>query len=325
MHLYETLIDLSPALHYNKSTVPITLKGKSIMTNTIGNNIKEKRIKCGFTQEEVANRIAVTPQAVSKWENGGGLPDITQIAPLARLFGVSTDALLGVATDLQGAAHLNTAQEHVTALLESTQPITERHLAAYRYLCEESDREPANYPLMCLCINHGAEISRYTDFDGFLSDRPEEKHSIFADCERRNACIDRYCEDRNVIEKADFAMAWIYLHCQEFDKARKRIDCLPSLMSNNLREPLEAQLALFEHGYASEKEVIKNNMRKLLHATGKEFAYSFEDIAREEKAEVSAAYFEKMCGIIKAYEAFDFLCDIAKEWEKEISQFLPKD
>ena len=73
MHLYETLIDLSPALHYNKSTVPITLKGKSIMTNTIGNNIKEKRIKCGFTQEEVANRIAVTPQAVSKWENGVSL------------------------------------------------------------------------------------------------------------------------------------------------------------------------------------------------------------------------------------------------------------
>ncbi len=295
------------------------------MTKTIGKNIKEKRKKCGFTQEEVANRIGVTPQAVSKWENDTGLPDITQLAPLARLFGVSTDALLGVATDLQGAAHLNAAQEHVTALLDSSRPIAERHLAAYQYLCEESDKEPANYPLMCLCINHGAEISRYADFDGFLSDRPEETQRIIADCERRNVCIDRYCEERSIIEKADFAMAWIYLHRKEYDKAKTRINRLPSLMSNHLREPLDAQLALFEHGYTSEKEVIKNNIRMLLHATGKEFAYSFEDIAREETAEESAIFYERMRDIMKAYEAFDFLCAEAKEWQKEIGKFLPKD
>ncbi len=295
------------------------------MTKTIGKNIKEKRKKCGFTQEEVANRIGVTPQAVSKWENDTGLPDITQLVPLARLFGVSTDSLLGVATDLQGTAHLNAAQEHIAALLDSSQPIAERHLAAYRYLCEESDREPANYPLMCLCINHSAEISRYADFDGFLSDRPEEAHRIFADCERKNACINRYCEERSIIESADFAMAWIHLHRKEYDKARTRIKALPSLMSNNLREPLEAQLALFEHGYKSEKEVLKSNIRKLLHATGKEFAYSFEDIAREETAEESMVFYEKLCGIIKAYEAFDFLCAEAQEWQEEIDRFLPKD
>lgn len=294
------------------------------MTNIIGKNIKEKRKKCGFTQEEVANRIAVTPQAVSKWENGVGLPDITQLAPLARMFGVSTDTLLGVATDLQGAAHVNAAQEHVTALLESSQPIAERHLAAYQYLCDESDREPANYMLMCLCIKHGAEISRYADFDGFLSDRPEEKNKIFAECERRNVCIDRFCEDKSVVETADFAMAWIHLHCKEFDKARTLIDRLPSLLSNNLREPLETQLALFEHGYASEKEVLKNNIRKLLYATGKEFAYGFEDIAREEGVEESTAIYEKMRNVIRAYGAFDFLTHEADKWEKEINRFLPE-
>ena len=95
-------------------------------------------------------------------------------------------------------------------------------------------------------------------------------------------------------------------------------------MSNHLREPLDAQLALFEHGYTSEKEVIKNNIRMLLHATGKEFAYSFEDIAREETAEESAIFYERMRDILKAYEAFDFLCAEAKEWQKEIGKFLPK-
>lgn len=295
------------------------------MTSMIGNNIKEMRRKCGFTQEEVAARISVTPQAVSKWENGGGLPDITQLAPLARLFGVSADALLGIAADLHGQAHLNAAEEHIAALMKSSRPLVERHLAAYRYLCKESDREPANYPLMCLCLNHGAEISRYADFDGFLSDRPEERDEIYADCERRSACIDRYCEEKAVVEKADFAMAWIQLHRRKFVQTRTLIDRLPSLTSNNLREPLETQLALFEHGYASEKEVIKSNLGKLLNATGKELAYSFEDIAREESAEVSAAVYAKMLGVIKAYEAFDFLADKARQWENEIRRFLPQD
>lgn len=295
------------------------------MTNTIGNNIKEMRRKCGFTQEEVASRIAVTPQAVSKWENGGGLPDITQLVPLSKLFGVSTDMLLGITSDLQGQAHLNAAQEHVTVLLESSRPIAERHLAAYRYLCAESDREPTNYELMCLCLNHAAEISRYDDFDGFLSDSPEEKEEIYADCERRNACISRYCEEKEVVEKADFAMAWIQLHRKEFGKAKALIDRLPSLTSNNLREPLETQLALFESGYTQEKEVIKSNLLKLLNATGKEFAYSFEDIAREEDRADTRSIYEKLIGVIKAYEAFDFLVDEAREWKREISRFLPQD
>ena len=44
----------------------------------------------GFTQEELAEQIGVTSQAVSKWENNTGLPDISQVVPLANFFGVST-------------------------------------------------------------------------------------------------------------------------------------------------------------------------------------------------------------------------------------------
>lgn len=40
------------------------------MNTTIGENIRIMRHKCGFTQEELATRLSVTPQAISKWENG---------------------------------------------------------------------------------------------------------------------------------------------------------------------------------------------------------------------------------------------------------------
>ncbi|MGN0173404.1 MAG: helix-turn-helix domain-containing protein, partial [Acutalibacteraceae bacterium] len=48
----------------------------------------------GYTQEEIANLLSVTAQAVSKWEMGVSMPDISLIVPIANIFGISTDLLL---------------------------------------------------------------------------------------------------------------------------------------------------------------------------------------------------------------------------------------
>ena len=51
----------------------------------IGENIKTYRQKKGYTQEEVANRLHVTRQTISKWEMGETLPDIRQSKKLSNL------------------------------------------------------------------------------------------------------------------------------------------------------------------------------------------------------------------------------------------------
>lgn len=61
----------------------------------IGNKIRELRIKEGYTQEELANKLNVTPQAVSRWECGVSLPDITMLPLISKAFFVTTDHLLG--------------------------------------------------------------------------------------------------------------------------------------------------------------------------------------------------------------------------------------
>lgn len=66
------------------------------MKNSIGQNIKRLRKAFNYTQEELAERINVTAQAISKWENEMGMPDISQLIPLATVFGVSTDTILGM-------------------------------------------------------------------------------------------------------------------------------------------------------------------------------------------------------------------------------------
>lgn len=59
----------------------------------IGNKIKELRKQRGITQEQLANSIGISFQAVSKWENNIALPDITLTPILASYFGVSMDEL----------------------------------------------------------------------------------------------------------------------------------------------------------------------------------------------------------------------------------------
>ena len=65
----------------------------------IGRKIKELRKQNGMTQEDLAERLHVSFQAVSKWETGNAAPDLSQIVPLADLFGVTTDALLRFADE----------------------------------------------------------------------------------------------------------------------------------------------------------------------------------------------------------------------------------
>ena len=54
----------------------------------------ELRKKNGWSQEELAERLNVTRQSVSKWEGAQSIPDLDKILMLAQIFGVTTDYLL---------------------------------------------------------------------------------------------------------------------------------------------------------------------------------------------------------------------------------------
>lgn len=63
---------------------------------TIGTTIKTLRREHDITQEQLAEYLNVSPQAVSQWETDRTAPDISQLPVLANIFGVTTDQLLGV-------------------------------------------------------------------------------------------------------------------------------------------------------------------------------------------------------------------------------------
>ena len=66
------------------------------MNIKIGEIIKKLRKERDVTQEKLADYLGISYQAVSKWENGTALPDITLVVPLANFFGVSADELFSL-------------------------------------------------------------------------------------------------------------------------------------------------------------------------------------------------------------------------------------
>ena len=61
---------------------------------TLEEQIKYYRKQAGLSQEKMAEKIGVSRQAITKWENGTGTPDIANLMAIANLFQISVDELL---------------------------------------------------------------------------------------------------------------------------------------------------------------------------------------------------------------------------------------
>ena len=61
---------------------------------TLGEKIKEARKQCGLSQEQLAEKMAISRSAVAKWEANNGLPDVDNLKALAQFLNVSIDYLL---------------------------------------------------------------------------------------------------------------------------------------------------------------------------------------------------------------------------------------
>ena len=78
------------------------------MEQSLGKRIVQYRKQMGLTQDQLAEQLGVTAQAVSKWENDISCPDINMLPRLAEIFGTTTDTLL---TELDECSHIHLTAE----------------------------------------------------------------------------------------------------------------------------------------------------------------------------------------------------------------------
>lgn len=112
------------------------------MTFHLGENLKTYRLQKGLTQEQVANVFGVSPQAISRWENGSAYPDVTLLPGIAMYFDVSLDTLLGM-DKLRDADAVNEIHRRVHALV-----LEQRYAEAVALIKDGLKRYPNNSGLL---------------------------------------------------------------------------------------------------------------------------------------------------------------------------------
>ena len=103
----------------------------------IGNQIKALRLKKSVTQEAMAEHFGMTAQAVSKWECGTSVPDISLLPELSAYFGVTIDALFALDDE--------TRMERIQNMLWDERYLNPSDVENERaFLLEKARREPEN-------------------------------------------------------------------------------------------------------------------------------------------------------------------------------------
>ena len=102
------------------------------------------RKKYGWSQEELAERLDISRQSVSKWESGASIPDLERIVGMSQLFGVTTDYLLkdemeetefadGMTPEITEGKVITV--EEANTFLEATRNMLPGLLRQYPYVC----------------------------------------------------------------------------------------------------------------------------------------------------------------------------------------------
>ena len=90
--VYAVMQGIKALKKYNRSEE--VRKEKAETRRSLGEVLKEHRVRCKMTQEFVAESLGVSRQAVSKWETGTADPSTSNLLALAKLFGISAEELL---------------------------------------------------------------------------------------------------------------------------------------------------------------------------------------------------------------------------------------
>lgn len=212
-------------------------------------NFKKYRKLSGMTQNEVAKFLMVTPQTVSKWETGNGTPDISMLVPIAELFCVSTDELLGRADTLT-----DTELDEIYTVEE---PLKDK----YDKYIELLISNPNNEKILLMLLSLAAE--RLTYEKKTLSEAEKESLVCVAQDHAGRFAKDSTC---GTLAEARGKLADVYIAAGDFRRAKEEIDCLPG--SRYTKNRMLGNLALNE-GKAEEsrefyRESVYNTVAYLL-------------------------------------------------------------
>lgn len=215
------------------------------MQLNLGNNIRQYRRKDKRTQEQLAEVLGVTAQAVSRWESGGSYPDMDLIPSIANFFGVTIDELFGYEGDRN--KRIEALESQIYDMIDMNNGrdvcVAECIALARKSLLEFPGNEKLMLALASTLFNAG--YVRYgekhlTDSEGYgIFDT--ETHKTYAEWVEAITIYEKVLQTLPMGEHRDRAikeLSQLYLNMGESEKCKALVDSAPDMW--NSREFLSA-------------------------------------------------------------------------------------
>ena len=179
------------------------------MNIKIGAIIKKLRTENNITQDTLATAVGVTPQAISRWEQGGGYPDIELLPALADFFSVSTDELLGY--------KLSEREEELASIKKEMERLAEVGSIEERvaYARNAYARYPNDYEIrdhLAVCLYHVWQETH--------------DEALFAEIESLLGSVANECTDENTRYDAINTLIMLYGEVKQSEKAKELVNRL---------------------------------------------------------------------------------------------------
>ncbi len=208
---------------------------------TIGETIRKMRRARDITQEELADLLHITPQAVSRWETDATTPDVGSLIGLARIFDCTTDDILGMNT----VKKEDRIQYYMNLIHEASfpgEPDGEKVIA----ICRDALREyPGEFELM---KQLASELAIYADY--YTNSNPEKYNAMMRESIDLLEYIAAHCSDAALLGDVCRDLYMRLNAVGRKEEAKKYVKYFPSLWKS--REVLE-----FEMGTPTEELLIK--------------------------------------------------------------------
>ncbi len=216
---------------------------------SLGKVIRKYRKINNLTQEEMAGRLGVTAPAVNKWENENSYPDITLLAPIARLLGISLDTLLSFREEL-------TADEITGIIREADRKLKEE---SYEEAFGWAKKKLEQYPN---CEELILNIAIIFDVQRIIQDVPQEEYDEYF-CSLYIRILDS--TDENIRIRAADALVGFYMRKEQYNKAEKYLEYFS--IQNPERKRKKAQIytetGRIKEAYKAYEELLLSDYQRI--------------------------------------------------------------
>lgn len=267
---------------------------------TIGETIRKLRRARDITQEDLAELLHITPQAVSRWETDATMPDVTSLIGLARVFDCTTDDLLGLNNIKKDERIEYYAQIAVKASMNGDE---ETALGAWRDALAEF---PNDYFVMSDLAHYLFFFSgRYADSD------PKKYLSMMKEAQKLYEYIRSHCTDTSIVCGANRSMYLLLGTLGEHEKAKEYLEHLPDIWSSRQ----VAQMSGEKNRHEASIRLASDALALLKFALGTMIRNKEEGFTGKERAEIAGileSLHKLFYGDVTATEQTDFFVTLAK-------------